>query len=76
MNHDKIMPGGNLDNIAGRLTACGAILHVIHAGMGSGGELSEALYGACGLLESICRDFQADIEAAGDYQGAKLKREV
>ena len=76
MNHDKIISEGNLDSIAGRLTACGAILHVIHTGMGSSGDLSEALYGACDLLESICRDFLADIEAAGDYQRAGLKREA
>ena len=66
---DKIMAGGNLDNIVGRLTACTGLLHVIHANMPTdAGDLSEALYAACDLLETINRDFQADIDSAEDYR--------
>lgn len=72
--NDRIMAGGNLDNIAGRLTACTGLLHVIHANMpADAGDLSEALYAACDLLEMITRDFQADIDSADDYgEGATV----
>lgn len=71
--NDKIMAGGNLDNIVSRLDCCAALLRVLHASMGeSGGPdwLRNALAGACDLLETINRDFQADIDAAEDYKGA------
>ena len=63
--NDKIMAGGNLDDIVGRLTACIGLLHVIHANMPvDAGDLSESLYAACDLLECITRDFKADIDGA------------
>ena len=74
MKYDKIMAGGNLCNIVERLTACIGLLHVIHSNMPADArylDLSEALYAACDLLEMITRDFQADIDAAEDYEGAE-----
>lgn len=69
MTYDKVMPGQNLEDIMVRLTACGAVLRTIHADMSpESGDLCDAIYGACDLLNSICRDFQADIAAAEDYE--------
>lgn len=64
MNQKLLMPAGNINDIAGRLTSCAAILHIIHAGIDDKGDLCDALYGACDLLESITKDLQADIDRA------------
>lgn len=69
MKYDKIMAGGNLDDIMCRLTCCRSVFGVIHERIASGENCTDALYGACDLLGSICRDFQADIDAAEDYTG-------
>ena len=68
---NKIMAEKNLDNIYGRLSACLAMFYVIHADMDDCGDLCDAMYGACDLLKSIMRDFQADLEAAEDYECGK-----
>ena len=67
MKYDKIMAEENLDNIMGRLNGCRAVFDVIHANMASGENCADAFYRACDFLESICRDLQADIDAAEDY---------
>lgn len=69
MEFDKIMAGGNLENIVLRLDCCAALLRVLHASLGESSGLCDALHGACDLLETINRDFQADIDAAEDYKG-------
>ena len=63
---DKIMAGGNLDEIMGRLIGCRAVLEVIHQSVDEN-PLSDAIAGAVDLLRSICIDFEADISAAEDY---------
>lgn len=67
MEYDKIMAGGNLDNIVARLTACTAMIAIVHANMSDDGDIAEALYGCVDSLTSIKRDFEADIACADDY---------
>lgn len=71
MIEDKIMAGGNLDNIVGRLIHCRAVLDTIQMAMGDD-SLVDAVAGVCDLLDSINRDFQADIDGAEDYKGATV----
>lgn len=66
MLEDKIMAGGNLDDIVARLTYCGALLDALISVMGDN-EMVDALAGAHDLLNSICRDFQAAIDSAENY---------
>ena len=68
MEYDKIMAGGNLDNIMARLIYCGALLDALIGAMDDNGMV-DALSGVHDLLNSICRDFQADIDGAEDYTG-------
>lgn len=68
--NDKIMAAGNLEDIVSRLTCCNALLFTVHMNM-TDGHICNALGGVCDLLESICRDFRADIEAAEDYEPGK-----
>ena len=65
--NDKIMVGGNLEEIYNRLQACHATFCIIQADIPDG-TYSRALCGACDLLECILRDFHADIEGAEDYE--------
>ena len=69
MKYDKIMAGGNLDNIMERLNGCRALLCALCEIAGTSRISEEALFGVTDLLEMICRDFQADIDAAEDYIG-------
>lgn len=71
---DKIMAGGNLENIMIRLRACCATLRVIHSSMArkTDADSIDALYGACDLLRGIVEDLQADIDAAEDYEDAAV----
>jgi len=69
VKYDKIMAGGNLENIMDRLNGCRAVLYALYEIAGTSAVSENALYGACDLLEMICRDFQADIDAAEDYTG-------
>ena len=64
--NDKIMAGGNLENIVARLIYCGALLDALIGAMGEN-NMVDALAGVHYLLKSINRDFQADIDAAEDY---------
>ena len=64
--YDKIMAGSNLDNIVGRLIRCHAVLDTIQKAMGDD-PLVDAVAGVCDLLDSISRDFQANIDGAEDY---------
>ena len=67
--NDKIMAGGNMENIMTRLWACCATLRVIHSSMDrkTDADSIDALYGACDLLRGIVEDLQADIDAADDF---------
>lgn len=68
MKYDKIMAGGNLENITSRLVGCVAVLRTLHADAANPGpDFCDALYGAIDLLESICGDRQADIDSAEDF---------
>jgi len=62
------MAGGNLDNIMGRLICCRALLDAIRWAMtDESSTIEDALAGAGDLLTSICKDFEADIDAAEDF---------
>lgn len=70
MKYDKIMAGGNLENISARLVGCVALFKTLHANANSPGpDFCDALYGAIDLLEMICKERQADIDGAEDYNG-------
>lgn len=66
--NDKIMVGGDPNNIVGRLIHCRAVLDAIQMAMGDD-PLVDAVAGVCDLLDGMSRDIQADIDAAGDYAG-------
>lgn len=66
MLNDKIMAGVNLQNIVTRLTYCCVLLKIVHGNMESGDIRASAIGGVSDLLESICKDFRADIEGAED----------
>lgn len=68
MKYDKIMAGGNLENIMSRLKGCRLLLCILTEHAECSETPSEVLQSAADLLESICRDFQADIDAAEDYE--------
>ena len=67
MKYDKIMAGGNLENIMTRLKGCRALLYFLYESAGARVISEDVLSGVCDLLEIIYRDFQADIDAAEDY---------
>lgn len=71
MSKNLIMSYDSLDDIMGRLTCCRAVFDIIHKNMSGGEDCVDALYGACYLLESICRDFQTDIDSAELYAEKK-----
>ena len=53
---------GNLENIQDRLCNCLAVFRLIQSNMDSGSlEVSNAMQGACDLLDSILEDFTADL---------------
>lgn len=72
MKYDKIMAGGNLENIMSRLVYCNALLDALVGAMGDN-SMADALAGVHDLLNSINRDFQADIDAAEDYHGEEAR---
>ena len=55
--NDKIMRMDDLDNIAGRLSGCIAMLVIVHANLTGDNNIAEALYG--------CID--ADVASSEDY---------
>lgn len=67
MKCEKIMGEGNLENIMTRLIGCRALLCLLCEDAMVKAVSAEALSGVCDLLETICRDFRADIDSAGDY---------
>lgn len=72
LKYDKIMAGGNLDNIVGRLIRCRAVLDTTQMAMGDD-SLVDAIAGVGDLLDSIIADFQADIDGAEDYTGEEAQ---
>ena len=66
MTENKIMAGENLDNIVGRLIRCRAVLDTLIMAVGDD-PLADTVAGVRDLLDSIIRDFQADIDGAEDY---------
>ena len=72
MTEDKIMAGGNLDNILRRMVCCCAVLDVI-AEAASDKPLADAIAGANALLQSIYQDFDADISSAEEYHGEEAQ---
>lgn len=63
---DKIMAGGNLEEIMGRMIGCHAVLEVIHKAAGES-TMADAIAGAVDLMRSIYMDFEADVSCAEDY---------
>ena len=68
MKYDKIMAGGNLENIRNRMVCCCAVLDAIRKS-DIENPLTDAIAEACDMLGHICDDFEADISAAEDYTG-------
>lgn len=66
--NDKIMAGQNLQDIYDRLYGCLSMFRTIHTDMNDGNDTYYAMFGACSFLQSILKDFSADIESAKDYQ--------
>lgn len=67
--NDKIMTGGNLNDIVTRLGCCHTILTTLWRAMAEddiNGTWPDALYGCADLLNSICRDLEAAIYAAAN----------
>jgi len=62
----KIMTADNLEDITNRLAGCRALLYMLHEAAEVSVISCGALGGVSDLLDSICRDFQADIDAADD----------
>lgn len=73
MKYDKIMAGGNLEDIMSRLVYCNALLDALVGAMGDN-SMADALAGVHDLLNSINQDFQADIDAAEDYHGEEARQ--
>lgn len=67
MRYGKIVAGGSLENIMGRLNGLLALLYLLHESAEANCISEDAVGGLCDLLETICRDFQAGIDAAEDY---------
>lgn len=67
MSEGKIMSEGNLENIVSRLTGCRLLRCILSEHAECSVTRVEVLQSVADLLESICRDFQADIDAAEDY---------
>lgn len=63
MNEIRTVDG--LEDIICRLKGCSALLHLLYESAGASAISEDAISGVCDLLESICRDFQADIDNAG-----------
>ena len=63
MSHNLIMPEDNLEYILTRL-ACALDLFLLIQGHLDGTDVSDPMYGACDLLRSIIKDFEADVNAA------------
>ena len=67
MTEDKIMAGGNLENIVSRLTGCQLLLCILTEHADCSTTPTEVIQAVADLLESITRDLQADIDGAEDY---------
>lgn len=64
MNTELLMHVDSLQEIMERLKGGCALLQAIYDSAVVATISKDALGGMCDLLESICRDFQADIECA------------
>lgn len=71
MKYDKIMAGGNLENIMDRMKGRRALLYLLYESAGVSAISEDAIKGVCDLADVICRDFQADIDGAEDYTEEK-----
>lgn len=58
------IPCSNLDDIVTRLHGCWSVLKAIQVNAEDDPIVADAIYGAADLLNSICRDFQADIDCS------------
>lgn len=72
---DKIMAGGNLDDIVERLKGCEALVWAIAQTAGMSTTPEDALRGVADLLSCITRDLEADISAAEDYLEGGLQQQ-
>lgn len=60
----KIMTVGSLENTLDRLSRARALVCVLAENSSTSVTPEDALNGVADLLEAVCRDFQADIDAA------------
>lgn len=65
----KVLTRYTLENNMDRLKGCRSLLSTLHMLSGTTEISEDALYGACDLLDGICKDFQAAIDTAEDYAG-------
>lgn len=63
MSHNLIMSEGNLEDILARLSYALDLFRLIHGHLDES-DVSDPMYGACDLLRSIIKDFEADVNAA------------
>ncbi len=61
---DKIMAGGNLEEVLERMGRACALLRCAYQSAKGGDFIPDALGAVCDLMEGLHRDFQADVEAA------------
>lgn len=64
---NKIMRTDSMDNIVDRLKGCTSLIYLLCEVAENSCIPSDALRGVGDLLESICKDFQADIGNANDF---------
>lgn len=62
----KIMPVGNLENTTARMKGALALVYLLCESVEVSTISEDAVRGVADLLETVCRDFQADIDAAED----------
>ena len=64
MKRGEIMTGISLENIVDRVAGARALVCVLAENSSISATPEDALNGVSDLLEAICRDLQADIDAA------------
>lgn len=59
----------HLDNLLDRVKGCRSLMEMLFEVAGNSNVPEAALGGMCALLETICRDFQAEMDAVKEAAG-------